>query len=507
MRGGQEKAQGADGYLTIYATLSLTVILSLFLALLEGARSHTFQLEAQLITDIAADSVLAEYHRELFEQYGMFWIDTSYGTAEPSVEKLKEHMDWYVRQNCDMGDVFLGNYFYRDLLEMSLDQITISGTAVASDGGGRFFRERAVEVVKDDIGLAFLDQVSRWLETVEIHGLLESSLEEDKKQADDTIEEMNGQKIQVGENWVTIEVDNPTAPIEEMKKKGILNLVMDDPKQISAKGIELDQLIGQRRHVEGINQGNWVVKEDEDLIERLLWQEYLVRYCGFYGHEKEKCALQYQLEYLIVGKNNDTDNLKGVLHRISAVREAANTLYLYSDKEKSAGADEVAALISSAIMLPELQPVFKTVIMLGWAYAESLYDVKCLLEGEKIPLLKTKESWHYDLGLILTDMDLDLFIPEDLLEENGEVYDENETEGKTDRVFALSYADYLRIFLALSPLEEQTFRMMDVVEMDIRQTSGNTNFRLDGCVDRIMAEVLIKSNYGYELQICKNKKY
>ena len=501
MRHGRWEPQ-TGGYLTVYAALSLTVMLSLFLVLLEGARLHTLQLEAQLITDIAADSVLAEYHRELFEQYGMFWIDTSYGTAEPSVETLKEHMEWYVQCNCDMEDVFLGDFFYRDFLGMHLDRITILETAVASDDGGRFFREQAVEVVKDDYGLVFLEQVSQWLETVERYGLLESSLEEDKRQADDAIEELNGQRIQVGKKWVTIEVKNPTVPIEEMKRKGILNLVMDHPEQVSAKGVDLDQMISQRRYREGINQGNWEAEDEEGLIERLLWQEYLMRYCGFYGQELKNSALQYQLEYLIVGKNNDTDNLKGVLHRICAIREASNTFYLYSDKVKSASVDAVAALIATAITLPELQSVFKTVIMLAWAYAESLYDVRCLLEGETVPLLKTRESWHYDLGFILDDMNLDWL--KDVLGEDAEA---EAPEGDSEYTFEMSYADYLRILMAFSPLEQQTFRMMDIVEMDIRQTPGNAYFRMDGCVDRIVAEVSIKSSYGYAMKIHKTKKY
>ncbi len=413
MSNTREETQTAGGYLTVYAALSLAVMLSLFLAVLEGARFHTLQLEAQLIADIAGDSVLAEYHRELFEQYGMFWIDTSYGTSQPSTDTLQEHMEWYVRQNCDMEEVFLGNYFYRDFLGMSLDHITILEVAVASDDGGRYFRERAAEVVKDDIGLSFLEEVAQWLETVELYGLLESTLEEDKADADRTIEELNGQKVQVGGEWITIEVDNPTVPIEEIKRKGILNLVMDDPEQVSAKGIDLDQLISQRTYEEGINEGNWVTEDGESLIDRLLWQEYLMRYCGFYGQELEKCALEYQLEYLIVGKSNDTDNLKGVLNRICAIREAANALYLYSDKDKTAGVDALAELIATAITLPQLQPVFKTVIMLGWAYAESLYDVKCLLKGEEVPLLKTAESLHYDLRFFLEDLHLDWILSQE----------------------------------------------------------------------------------------------
>ncbi len=478
----------------MYAALSLTVILSLYLAILEGVRLHTIQLEAQVITDIAAESVLAEYHRELFERYGMFFVDTSYKTKNPSTENLAQRLEWYIRKNCNVEDVFLGDYLYRDFLGLCLEDVMIVRTAVASDEGGRILRERAVEVVKDEIGLAFLEQVMQWLETVEQYGLLESDLEQEKEQIDSTIEQLNEQKRQVGEDWVTIEVNNPTAPIEEVKRKGILRWVLEEPEKVSNKSIHTEQLISHRRMQEEVNQGNWKQPEKEELTNRLLWQEYLMRYCGFFGQELEGSALQYQLEYLIVGKENDMDNLRGSINRIMGIREAANLLYLYSDGAKNAEAEAAAALIAAAIMLPEIQPVFKTAILLGWAYAESLYDVRSLLEGKKVPLIKTAETWQCDMGLITEGMLEDGLSLEDDSEENFQA-------------LGLSYADYLRLLLILSPLEEQTFRMMDIMEMDIRQTPANRYFRMDGCVDRLMAEVVIKSSYGYVVEICKENKY
>ena len=108
---------GTEAYLTVYAALSLTALISLFLVLLEGVRFNTIQTEAEIITDIAADSILAEYHREMFEQYRMFWVDTSYGTAQPSIDAVEEHMQGYLEKNCD-SDVFLFSLpLYRDLLQ------------------------------------------------------------------------------------------------------------------------------------------------------------------------------------------------------------------------------------------------------------------------------------------------------------------------------------------------------------------------------------------------------
>ena len=70
----------AKGYLTIYLSLTLMIMLSLCLTLIDGTRRSCVRLEAECITDAAVYSVMAEYHRELFRQYNLFYIDSSYGT-------------------------------------------------------------------------------------------------------------------------------------------------------------------------------------------------------------------------------------------------------------------------------------------------------------------------------------------------------------------------------------------------------------------------------------------
>lgn len=487
----------AGAYLTLYAALSLTVLLSLFLAVLEGVRVNTIQLEAELIADIGMDSVLAEYHRELFNQYGMFWIDTSYGTAQPSIQRLEEHLKYYVNQNCSMNEVFLGDYLYRDFLAMEVGEITVLQAAAAGDDGGSFFRERAVEAVKNDIGLSLLEQIADWLETVETHGLGTRQLEQEMQQVDGEITDYDGQEVQVGEDWITLEVESPVKVLEEARRKGILNLVIDDMEGLSEAAVNTASLISSRRETGGINQGNWEEGESsygaDALMQRLLWQEYLFRYCGFYGSGSDKGLLRYQVEYLIAGKDNDIDNLKSVVHRICGIREAANALYLFSDEEKCAEAEAAAAVIASALLIPEAELLFQAAILLGWAYAESLYDVSCLLKGQRVPLLKTAQTWHYGIeGALEAAQDM----------ENTKAWEDGADTGE-----GLAYQDYLRLLLAISDLELQTFRMMDIVEMDIRQTPGNGQFRLDGCIDRLTAEICVESAYGYSFTMNKRKEY
>ena len=77
VEGLREKPRNA--YLTITLALCLAVILSLFLTLIDGVRRNGARLEAECVTDIGLQSIMAEYHRELMKQYNLFAIDSSYG--------------------------------------------------------------------------------------------------------------------------------------------------------------------------------------------------------------------------------------------------------------------------------------------------------------------------------------------------------------------------------------------------------------------------------------------
>ena len=51
--------------------------------------------------------------------------------------------------------------------------------------------------------------------------------------------------------------------------------------------------------------------------------------------------------------------------------------------------------------------------------------------------------------------------------------------------------------LFLTNDHDRTFRAMDIMEMDIRKTPGNGNFRLDGCFDTYRAHLSVTSGFGY----------
>lgn len=466
-----------NAYLTVYLAMILAVLLSFCLLLIEGARKNGAALKAACAADTALQSVLAEYHRELLEQYNLFAIDASYGTSFCGKRNTEAHLYSYLQQNLSEEK--------RDFFHINAQGAELTGVSILSDGNGAVFRMRAVEAIRDDVGLELLEQLQEWVQTVEINGLEEADPEQEKEFLDKEIEEYEYvYEGQDGKEMVK-KLDNPTSSLNQLRQKGILGLVLEEGQEISGRTITQDVLISSRMEQGRVSVGNLYAAAEETLIDRFLFQEYLLRYCGYFGKEKQEGALWYQMEYVIAGKECDVDNLKSVAGRLCILREAANAIYLYSDAKKSGEVGAVAAAICTAVLAPELTPVLKGAIILGWAYAESLYDVKKLLSGEKIPLMKDEESWHLDLDSALAGT----------LKGDGE-----EKKG-------LSYADYLRIFMMLGNLDKLTARAMDMVEADIRQIPGNEGFRLDGCYDRVQTKINISGKRGDSFELIRSKGY
>lgn len=478
-----------NAYLTVCAALCTAVILSLCLALIDGVRRNGARLETECAADVGLHSIMAEYHRELMKQYNLFAIDASYGTGTCSKANTEAHLMDYLEKNLNYDDLILSNYLYGDFLGLKPEQAELTKISILTDGAGGVFRKCAAEAIKADVGIGLLDELQDWLRTVEVNGLEDGGQEEEKQRLDQEIGQYDGMEVEIEEDeWEILDIVNPTAALEEKKRLGILRLVTEGEEKLSHNGLKMDGLILNRAEKGQINRGNVPLADlpaAERLTERFFFQEYLLKYMGRFGKENEENTLRYQIEYLIAGKDNDVENLRSVANRLCLLREAANALYLWNNSTKRGEARAAAAVVCTLIFLPQLTALLEGAIILGWAYAESVYDVKSLLEGGRIPLLKDDSSWHYGLSAAL----------------KGDLKDTAEESG------GLEYEDYLRILMMLTDEDTLTARAMNMVEADIRNTPGNGAFRMDGCYVEVEARMRFRSRGGYSYEITRQKKY
>ena len=364
-----------SGYITVYLSLVTGVLLSLILTVVEGVRLHTMRAQTECVMDMAMDSALAEYHRELLEQYDLFFIDISYGSS-PAFANVEEHIRGYMNMNFQPFKVF-NIPAGKDLMALNADGVELLQAAVASDDGGAVLKRQAVDYIKNRWGLSYLNQAAVNAEVLERKGYLDSDVEQRRVETERQVKEKILQKQQEeDEDWEGQNVELPSDVVNQARGEGILGLASSRPGELSRTSIPVQTLLSHRSSLiqgTGLPEGK---TKPSGISGNCLFLKYVMEKCGFYGEEKEHAAFSYQVEYILEGGGNDLDNLRAVANRILLVREAANAAYLFGDSAKREQARGTALLISSVLCLPELTEPVTALILFAWAYAESVRDLR-----------------------------------------------------------------------------------------------------------------------------------
>ncbi len=465
------------GYLTVFLSLTITIIMSLILTLFQGARIGAVRMKTECVADIAMNSVLAEYSRALYDQYGLLMVDTSYGTGNHSIVNTEEHLGYYVQKNFERptagkilgaGTVFSGY----------LKEAHITGSSFAMDNDAAVLKRQILAYMgAEPLGDAMTD-VEENASIIQESGLdsidVEAMAEANQAQIDDveipTIVNEEGEEEEVS-------LGNPADAVNSQKHIGILSLAIKDLSRISKATTDTKQYASHRK----LNRGTGL-DDDEDisLTEKMLIEQYLYEKCSRYGNELDKSLLKYQLEYLIYGQGSDYKNLESAARDLLFIREASNMIYLFGCQAKVAQAEAVAAVLTAVLLVPELLELVKYSILFAWTFAESVSDLNILFNGGRVPLFKSDSTWR----LSLTNM----LVFRSYLK-GGDL-----GEG-------LYYQDYLRTRLFATDFNRKISRLADVIEMDIRQTDGNGSFKIDHCLDVFCAEITVGTHFGYEARI------
>ena len=159
---------------------------------------------------------------------------------------------------------------------------------------------------------------------------------------------------------------------------------------------------------------------------------------------------QNEIEYSLSGKRSDSEALKAVKSKITILRNGLNLIYLYSSEEK-----REAAMMLAAAVTPGAEAVAtQAAVLETWAYAEACNDVKLLLAGKEVPLLKTDSSWALDLDNAVSSENLQMLLKEGYVTPRDE-------EG-------CSYDEYLRILMNFIPEKTRLLRMMDLIQINMK---------------------------------------
>lgn len=204
------------------------------------------------------------------------------------------------------------------------------------------------------------------------------------------------------------------------------------------------------------------------ILKRILVVEYIKdHFYEFTLDEKAKktrkpSALNYEWEYLLYGNRSDKDNIESAIIRLLLLRIPVNFTSILVDKEKNSEAKALASLLVGFTGLPVLVLITQTILMLLLAFAASLVDVCALLKGKEVPIINKKIELSY--------ADL-LFLTRENIQNKAEAY---KSKG-------MAYNDYLKLFLYITGQEKLSYRMMDLIQENIKLRYG-VKFDFQNCV-------------------------
>ena len=220
-----------------------------------------------------------------------------------------------------------------------------------------------------------------------------------------------------------------------------------------------------------------------------LLGEYSLRFFHSYHKEESAHTTPYsnakglEVEYLLHGKKSDYENLSAQVTSLLAFRESMNFIHIMSDPEKLEAVEEFVTSFLAITANPVVIAVFSAFVIGIWAFAQSLLDVKELLNDERVPLMHSLESWSLSLNHLLDF--LSYLSGEEIPREN----------------IGLSYQDYLRISLFTKGLLSQAKindSMLYCMEKNIQTCirDKEPSFQMNKCLYYLSTDAEIFSRHS-----------
>lgn len=505
--------QKQKGSITIFLSLTCILFLSLICTAVESARVQGARAQAANIMGMGNFSLLGEFEPELLEQYNIFSLDGTYGNGSFQIEKVNSRLRDYASCNADprRDTVPFGCF---DPWNLELTDSAVSEYALLTDGKGEPFYQQAVSYMKTNMAAIAAGRLLEYRADAErVKGWQK---EYEKQQAENDrqlsgLEAERQKKLQIMESEAAAEAasqssagngtvsqssagdgtasqppagngansqpfagsgsasqpftrpgepaHNPLQEIAKLRKKSILSIVTWD-REVSGKQVKTGSFPSKNRLKEGTLDTE---RKHQGMAADALFREYLLMHFPFYGNDTPKRTLDYQLEYLLGGKDSDEKNLKHVVGRLLLLREGMNYLYCLQNGQIQSQAQSLAVTLTGFLGIPALTAATRHALMLAWAYGESLVDVRILLDGGKIPLQKDAASWSLSL-------------------ENLGRITEILRAGAADKGTGLSYRDYLRILLNLESLSAQKMRALDLIQAELQSMEDCSGFKAENCI-------------------------
>ena len=508
---------GVQGQITVFMSLVLAVLISLILAVFDGVRIQCMYMNQKQAMMIACENLLAQYCIPLYERYDLFGID---GNGRD----LTNALETFISENSGSG-LFSGEMtdaVISQLYPLVADSNRLLEKEVINYMKTAGFTDLVTEQMKAWITSDTTEVEQKKSTLIQELQITQNQAEQEINAANQAAEKENGTQSSTDSadtgNKPAFTQKDPRKSVNQLMKTGILTLVMPQGTTVSDRSVNVDlQTDGKAgaltdfTDIKSVTQGMsevsfWSESKKQTPIEKgtilLYVQQHFksvvnqdlnqnqqksqstsaltgtatdnINVTNSTNHlkngrsqndtvNKNVTCLAYEQEALLCGHMSDADNLLDTVNRMILFRMIFNLSYLMMSPTKSGEAHSVAAALTAAVALPMLEQLVYMLIMLAWSYAEAVVDIKVLLAGGKIELIKTDASWQLSMENLMN-------ISESTLETKQKTSDKG-----------LGYEAYIFILMMISNQTKIENRMISLMQENIRLDSSYEHFSMNDC--------------------------
>ncbi len=443
----------------MFVALVFFLILGIGILVFGGMREYMMSSFVEEAFDLAGEDVLANYDKALYKRYHLFMLDPrekSYLTDD-----AKNGINHMLN-----GSGFFSQVSREINLKSQENPLQNNGKAVLKQikrweltpGIGNVQNILSQLLKSTEKNETVSQALDHCLETEE-----KPDTKSERKQEGTEVKDIEGD--QVRHRWKEWK-----KTLEDIFKLGVLSYAVDDKGTLSNLNLEKNshtpsRKIGDYSTLFDLNslpltgfsnlknmygKGVSVEKNSSLLGEDYYLIPYILEHFTCYGKEdktKGHC-LKYEMEYLIGGKTDDKINLKNVANQLFLSRFMVNYGYAMTNPAIKSEAETMALALTGILGFPEAEKAVSSLLIASIAYGESLLEVRALMKGEKVALIKNSGNWNTSFANVI-----------------GKV------RGKADIIKVTEGVDYrnylMGILIMRSGSRKLLYRMMDLMQANV----------------------------------------
>ena len=423
--------------ITVFFSLLSVIFLAVSFTVTEAVRVAGARAACANASSLGLWSVFSEYDNDLLEDYGLFAVNGGSEGNPVSEEYLLSKLDGYVKENenvtADMSGKLPG--LLMDPWKISASRQQVDRYALLTDGGGNYYYQQAVEYMRKTAWANALGKLEAIYSDSQKIRQAESEFEARQEEVNNDMksfdQDIESAKQELGMNpgssgagtagsgngdgsagdiVIVAEGEdaerlrqaeeegrkkNPLEQIESLRRRSVLELVLGKGK-VSTRRLQSESLFSKRSR----NQGKMILDTPRGgKMDNLLFREYLLDHFRNCSDRYNSSVLNYQLEYVIMGKYSDEQNLKKIAKKLLFLREGMNYTFLVTSPSCNAQISALAMTVVGWTGKPVLVEAFKHAVLLAWAYGESLFDVRILVNMTPLPQLRRRSLDLIELNM------------------------------------------------------------------------------------------------------------